>query len=288
MRSQARDPHRPALEYVSRPMQAIGIDFFERHGNKYLLLMDHFSGMVMYKMMGHSTDTEHTVRQLKRWFATFSVSRSIRCDNGPPFFSRGFKEFCDKYCIRLDLTSPYNPESSWAAERWVGLIKQVMKKTEEEGSSFKEALVVFRNTRNESGYSPNHLFFLRIWRDHNLPKLMAEPVMEKIEKARERVTGGCKKVEEDKTKMAWPKLCLGDMVRGQDPKTKEWSLKGKVMELVHGDRSVNVDLEDGRLRLIERSAVRKDTTKAYREMEEEELRSQVAGTVLEEKADEQF
>ena len=86
--------------------------------------------------------------------------------------------------------------------------------------------------------------------------------------------------------MAWPKLCLGDMVRGQDPKTKEWSLKGKVMELVHGDRSVNVGLEDGRLRLIERSAVRKDTTKAYREMEEEELRSQVAGTVLEEKADE--
>ena len=78
------------------------------------------------------------------------------------------------------------------------------------------------------------------------------------------------------------------MVRGQDPKTKEWNLKGKVMELVHGDRSVNVDLEDGRLRLIERSAVRKDTTKAYREMEEEELRSQVAGTVLEEKADEQF
>ena len=60
------------------------------------------------------------------------------------------------------------------------------------------------------------------------------------------------------------------------------------MELVHGDRSVNVDLEDGRLRLIERSVVRKDTTKAYREMEEEELRSQVAGTVLEEKADEQF
>ena len=57
-------------------------------------------------------DTEHTVMQLKMWFATFSVSRSIRCDNGPPFFSRGFKEFCDKYCIRLDLTSPYNPESS--------------------------------------------------------------------------------------------------------------------------------------------------------------------------------
>ena len=54
MRSQARDRHRPAFESVSRPMQAIGNDFFERHGNKYLILMDHFSGMVMYEMMGHS------------------------------------------------------------------------------------------------------------------------------------------------------------------------------------------------------------------------------------------
>ena len=88
MRSQARDPHRPALEYVSRPMQAIGIDFFKRGGHKYLLLMDHFSGMPLYERMGISTDTQHTVRQLKRWVATFGVSRSIRCDKGPPFFGR--------------------------------------------------------------------------------------------------------------------------------------------------------------------------------------------------------
>ena len=87
--------------------------------------------------------------------------------------------------------------------------------------------MVFRNTRNESGYSPNHLFFLRIWRDHNLPKLMAEPVMEKIEKARERVTGGCKKVEEDKTKMAWPKLCLGDMVRGRTQRQRSGASRGR-------------------------------------------------------------
>ena len=101
-------------------------------GHKHLLLMDHFSGMPLYEKMGISTDNKHTVRQLKRWFATFSVSRSIRCDNGPPFFSRGFKEFCDKYCIWLELTSPYNPESSGAAECGAGLIKQTMKKTKEE------------------------------------------------------------------------------------------------------------------------------------------------------------
>ena len=40
----------------------------------------------------------------------------------------------------------------------MGLIKQIMKKTEEEGSDMEEALAVFRNIRNESGYSPNQLF----------------------------------------------------------------------------------------------------------------------------------
>ena len=72
-----------------------------------------------------------------------------------------------------------------------------MKKTEEEGRCFEEALAVFRNTRNESGYSPNQLFFLRNWRDHNLPDLRVKPVMEEMEKARERVKGGCNRVQED-------------------------------------------------------------------------------------------
>ena len=146
-------------------MQAVGIDFFERGGHKYLLLMDHFSGMPLFERMGISTDNERTVKQLKRWFATFGVARSVRCDNGPPFSSKAFEEFCKEYGIQLNLTSPYNPESSGAAERGVGLVKKIMQKTEEEGSCTEEAMLVFRNTRNDSGYSPNQLFFLRNWRD---------------------------------------------------------------------------------------------------------------------------
>ena len=72
----------------------------------------------------------------------------MRCDNDPPFSSRGFREFCEEYGIKLSLTSPYNPESSGAAERGVGLVKKIMKKTEEEGSCMEEAMSVFRNTRN--------------------------------------------------------------------------------------------------------------------------------------------
>ena len=143
------------------------------------------------------------------------VSRSIRCDNGPPFFGKEFREFCDKYNIGLDLTAPYDPKSSGSAERGVGLIKQIMMKMEEEWSDKEEALAFFRNTRNESGYSPNQLFFLCNWREHNLPDLRAEPVMEEMVKARERVKRCFNKVREDKLKAAWPALYAGDMVMGQ-------------------------------------------------------------------------
>ena len=51
------------------------------------------------------------------------------------------------------------------------------------------------------------------------------------------------KLKDDESKAAWPLLHPGDMVRGQHPKTKEWSLKGEVLEMVHGSRAVNVDLD---------------------------------------------
>ena len=115
--------------------------------------------------------TAHTFKQLKRWFSTFGMSRSNICVNGPPFFSRGFQEFCNEYCIQLNLTTSYNPESSGAAEREIGLIKTIIKKTEEEGLCFEESLAVFRNTSNERGYSLNQMFFLRIWQDQKFAGL---------------------------------------------------------------------------------------------------------------------
>ena len=70
-RAQQREPNRPALEYVSRPMQAVGIDFFERYGRKYFLLIDYFSGLPMFANIGYDTHTDHMVRQLNKWFTTF-------------------------------------------------------------------------------------------------------------------------------------------------------------------------------------------------------------------------
>ena len=50
-------------------MQAVGIDFFERHGRKYLPLIDYFSGLPMFANIGYGTPTDG--RQLNKWFTTF-------------------------------------------------------------------------------------------------------------------------------------------------------------------------------------------------------------------------
>ena len=56
--------------------------------------------------------------------------------------------------------------------------------------------------------------------------------------------------------------------------------------MVHGNRAVNVDLDDGRTRRFARDDVRKDTTRAFMPEEEEQLQSQRVGTGLEPRPDE--
>ena len=121
---------------------------------------------------------------------------------------------------------------------------------------------------------------MRNWCDPNLPHVLAEPVVEEMVKARDRVKAG-RKVRTDKLKRGWPKRHLGYMVRGQHPKTKEWSMKFEGMEIGHGERSVNVALEDNSSRLFMREDVRLDSTKKYQEAEEEGLNTHLVGMGLE-------
>ena len=141
-----------------------------------------------------------------------------------------------------------------------------------------------KNTRKKSCFSPNQLFFLRNWRDPSLPNLLAEPVVEEMVEARDIVRAG-NKVKMDKDKRGWPKLYRSDMVRGRHPKTKEWIMKGEVVEVVPGERAVFVVMDNRSSRLYKREGVRLDTTKRYQKHQEEELNSQLVGTELEARKD---
>ena len=74
----------------------------------------------------------------------------------------------------------------------------------------------------------------------------------------ERIQGG-------QDKLALPKLKVGDFVIGQDPKTREWTLGGTVVEsTVHGDRSMFVKFRKSRYRMFNIENVKKDTADEFR------------------------
>ena len=60
-----------------------GIDLFEQKEHKHLLLMDHVSGLPMFKKM-YRTDRDYMIRQMKSWFSLLGVRLMVRSGNGPP------------------------------------------------------------------------------------------------------------------------------------------------------------------------------------------------------------
>ena len=109
----------------------------------------------------------------------------------------------------------------------------------------------------------------------DLPNRQPEPGIKEMVKACDRVT-------KDKEKKAWPKLKVGEAVRGQDPKSDIWEIGGTVTDLVHRGRSVFVEFYKGGSRLFKRANVKVDTTKKVEEekKQEEEVKGSKLDTII--------
>lgn len=109
------------------------------------------------------TDASALVTVLRNVFVEFGDPKTIVTDNGPPFNSAEFAQFCESSDITLLHSPPYHPASNGSAERWVQTVKNSMKKNM--GTSFsreklQEILLTLRNTpTTSSGIIPSHLVF---------------------------------------------------------------------------------------------------------------------------------
>ena len=153
------------------PMSDVGIDLFSYGGKDYLVHVDRWSGFpFVYRLS--STSTRSVTDQLLRWWSLEGLPRRVRTDGGPQF-QRPFREFLEKYGIVHELASAYNPESNGLAESAVKQVKTLLKKCHDEGSSFDEALLVWRSTPKANGPSPATLFRHRDLRLPGLPQAEA-------------------------------------------------------------------------------------------------------------------
>ena len=94
------------------------------------------------------------------------IPETLRSDNGPPFDSADYLAFARKWGCKVVSSSPAFPRSNGEVEHAVQMAKNILKKSSEP----EKALLAYRSTPLQSGYSPSQLLMGRVIRS-TLPTL---------------------------------------------------------------------------------------------------------------------
>ena len=87
---------------------------------------------------------------MKAQIARHGIPDVIITDNGPPFNSREFKDFAEKFEFEHVTSSPRYPQSNGKAENAVKIVKTLMRKCVLDKKDPFLALIDWRNTANET------------------------------------------------------------------------------------------------------------------------------------------
>ena len=143
-RSQQRETLMPH-EVPQGPWEKLGVDFFEFQSTKYILVADYYSRFPVVRKV-RSTTAGATVDTLKQVFSEYGFPKTVMSDNGPPFSSKEFENFANKYCFDHITSSPRYPQSNGLVERMVQTVKQCMGKCSAAGQDPYLAMLIYRAT----------------------------------------------------------------------------------------------------------------------------------------------
>lgn len=161
------DPDRLPKTFVpwpvpSKPFERVHLDFFDAFSRRFFLLVDAFSRWTEIFPM-QKTDASHVLTILNKIFLTFGEPRLIVADNGPPFSSKEFGDFCSDLNIKLLNSPPYHPASNGICERWVQTAKNSFKKIMGGTYSDTKLSQVLKALRSSpatgDGIIPSHVIF---------------------------------------------------------------------------------------------------------------------------------
>ena len=126
----SKDPPKSPLsvwDFPSKPWQRLHIDYAGPFfGLMWLVWIDAFSkygGVERVK----SADGFNTIRKLTEVFSIFGIPTQIVSDNGTPFTSNEFGEFCNSNGIWHIRSAPYHPSTNGEADRFVQVFKKALR-----------------------------------------------------------------------------------------------------------------------------------------------------------------
>ena len=130
-------------EIPPRAFEKVGCDVLELNGKNYLVLIDYFSKWICCKYLP-SKNSSTIVSKWIEIFADHGVPREIIADN-MPFNSSECRAFANEWDILITTSSPHYPQSNGLAEKGVGIVKKMMKKTKN-SDQLCVALMNYNNT----------------------------------------------------------------------------------------------------------------------------------------------
>lgn len=144
------------------PLQCVGTDIFEYNNTTYLIIIDYFSCYPWIRMLKNIT-TKSVINALRSVFCEFGFPNQLHTDAGSQFTSSDFKKLASTYDFKHTTSSPYYHESNGKAERYVGIVKQLLRKNDNIGDS----LLAYRSAPlTNNSHSPGELMFNRNINDH--------------------------------------------------------------------------------------------------------------------------
>lgn len=139
-----------------RPWQKLCTDLFELNGKTYLIIVDYFSRYPEIALLNSTTSTS-VITHMKSCFARHGIPDIVMSDNGTQFSSNEFSKFTFSYGFKHQTSSPRYPQANGEIERAVKTVKSLLKKSKDPYI----ALMAYRATPLENGYSPAELLFGR-------------------------------------------------------------------------------------------------------------------------------
>ena len=239
--SEPLNPH-PITNY---PWEKIGVDLCVYNGVNYLVMCDYYSNYPEVCRL-QSVSSQSVINAMKYVFSSQGIPKIVFSDNGPQFSSGEFREFARSYDFQHQTSSPLYPKSNGLVEKAVGIVKNLLKKSADDGTDFHMSLLVYRTTPIHDGKSPAEILNNgRILRanlpiaDSCLGNNSAESLKQiKVQKKLKQ------KYYHDRSVKKLPPLTPGQTIRLRDTNDKRWENRGMVLKQV-APRSYLIRTESG-------------------------------------------
>ena len=98
---------------------------------------------------------------MKGTFSRLGIPETVVSDNGPQYSSQEFSEFANKWDFKHVTSSPHYPQSNGLAEKTVQTVKNMFNKCKKDGKDPYVALLEYRTTPLDIGYTPSQLLMCR-------------------------------------------------------------------------------------------------------------------------------